>query len=146
MNGSVDELPVGGRRVRLAADQVLSRRIGGHCRDRDDQIAQLQIRLETAAGADTEEPLDAELHEFLEHDRRRRAAHPGRLNRDRPALELAGVAEHAALAVPLDRVVEVGIGDVLRPQRVAGEQARLGVVAGLGADVDRHGATLCAAP
>ena len=52
---------------------------------------------------------------------------------------LAGVAEHPALAVALDGVVEVGLRDVLRAQRVAGEQAGLGVVAGLGSDVDRHG-------
>ena len=38
------------------------------------------------------------------------------------------------------RLVEVRLGDVLGPQRVAGKEDGLGVVAGLGADVDRHGA------
>ena len=54
----------------------------------------------------------------------------------------AGVAEQAALLVSLHDVLEVGLGDVLRAQRVAGEENGLGVVAGLGADVDRHGARL----
>ena len=44
--------------------------------------------------------------------------------------------------VPLDGIVEVRLGDVLRAQRVAWEQARLGVVAGLGTDVNRHRQTL----
>ena len=36
-------------------------------------------------------------------------------------------------------VVEERLGDVLRAQRIAGQEACLGVVAWLGADVDRHG-------
>ena len=52
----------------------------------------------------------------------------------------AAEAEHPALGVRLDDVVEIRLGDVLRAQRVAGEEDGLGVVAGLGADVDRHGA------
>ena len=54
----------------------------------------------------------------------------------------AGVAEQAALLVALHDVVEVGLGDVLGPERIAGEEDGLGVVAGLGADVNRHGARL----
>jgi len=38
---------------------------------------------QTAAGADANEPLDTELYEFLDHDRGRRTAHPGRLDGDR---------------------------------------------------------------
>ena len=49
-----------------------------------------------------------------------------------------GVAEQAALAVRLDDVVEVRLGDVLGAERVAGEQTGLGVVAGLRSQVDRH--------
>ena len=58
----------------------------------------------------------------------------------RLALPGAGEAEQPALGVSLHDVVEVGLGDVLGAQRVAGEEDGLGVVAGLGADVDRHGA------
>ena len=54
------------------------------------------------------------------------------------------VAEHPALAVHLGHVLEVRLGDVLRAQRVAGEEDGFGVVAGLGSEVDRHGATLSA--
>ena len=56
----------------------------------------------------------------------------------RLALVRAGVAEQAALGVPLHDVVEVGLGDVLGAQRVARQQAGLGVVARLGSHVDRH--------
>ena len=107
-------------------------------RQRHDQVAEPVVRLQPAAGADAHQPLDAELDELLDDDRRRRAAHPRRLHRDRAALPHARVSEHAALGVPLDDVVEVGLGDVLRAQRIAGKEARLRVVAGLGADVDRQ--------
>src|SRR5919198_8217 len=66
------------------------------------------------------------------------AAHPRALHRDRLAVVRTGVAEQAALAVPLLRVLEVRLGDVLRPQWVAGQEAGLRVVTRLGADVDRH--------
>ena len=138
VDGAVDELPVGRRHVRLAADVVPRGAVGRDGRDRDDQVAELEVLLQAAAGADAEEALDAELHELLHHDRRRGAAHAGRLHRDRLALPLAGVAEHPALAVALHGVVEVRLGDVLGAQRVAGEEAGLAVVAGLGADVNRH--------
>jgi len=55
------------------------------------------------------------------------------------ALEGARIAEHPALGVPLDDVLHEGLGDVLRPQRVAGQEASLGVVALVRAYVDRHG-------
>ena len=76
--------------------------------------------------------------ELLEDDRRARAAHSRSLHGDRLALPRARVAEQAALGVPLDDVVQVGLGDVLRPQRVARKEARLGVLARLRSDVDRH--------
>jgi hypothetical protein len=49
------------------------------------------------------------------------------------ALEGAGVAEHPALGVHLARVLEEGLGDVLRAKRVARQQARFCIVAGLSA-------------
>src|SRR5438874_1286542 len=73
-------------------------------------------------------------------DRRAGAAHAGALHRDRFALVAARIAEQTALRVPLHDVVEVGLGDVLRTERVTRKEDRLGVLAGLRADVDRHGA------
>ena len=58
----------------------------------------------------------------------------------RLAAERARVAEHPALAVHLRRASSKNVSAMyLRAQRVAGEQARLGVVARLGSEVDRHG-------
>ena len=114
----------------------------GTRRQRDDQVAERVVRLEPAARADADQLLAAELDQLLEDDRRAGAAHPRSLHRHRLAVVGAGVAEQAALAVALHDVVEVGLGDVLRAQRVAGKQHRLGVVARLGADVDRHGGGL----
>ena len=121
-------------------DEVHRGRVGGHRGQRDDQIAERVVRLQPAAGADADQLLAAELDQLLEDDRRAGAAHAGALHRDRLALVGAGVAEQAALGVPLLDVVEVGLGDVLGAQRVAGEENRLGVLARLGANVDRHGA------
>ena len=96
--------------------------------------------LKPPARADAQQLLHAELDQLLEDDRRARAAHAGALHRDRLPLVGAGVAEQPALGVLLDGIVEVRLGDVLRPERVAGEQAGLGVLARLGSNVDRHGA------
>ena len=54
------------------------------------------------------------------------------------ALERAREPEHAPLAVDLARAVEERLGDVARPQRVAGKEDCLGVVAGLGTEMNRH--------
>ena len=138
VHGAVHELPVGGRAVGVAADVVARGAVGRDRGQRDDEIAELEVGLEAAARADAQEALDAELDELLHDDRRGRAAHPGRLHRDRPSLVLARVAEQPALGVPLHGVVEVRLRDVLRAERVPGKQARLRVVAGLGSDVNRH--------
>ena len=113
VDGRVDELPVGRRHMRLAADVMPSGPVGGNGRDGHDQVAELEILLQAAAGADAEEALDPELDELFHHDRRRGAAHACRLHRDRLPFPLAGVPEHPALAVALDWIVEVGLGDVL---------------------------------
>ena len=118
------------------------RAVGRDGRDRDDQVAELQVVLEASTGPDPEEPLDAELDELLHHDRRGRAAHAGRLHRDRPTLVLARVTEEPALLVPLHSALEVGLGDVAGAQRVTGQQTRLCVFAFLGTDVNGHGGTL----
>src|SRR5262249_52952798 len=87
----------------------------------------------------------AELDELLEDDRRAGAAHARSLNRDALSLPGAGVAEEPALLVDLLHVVEVGLGDVLRTERIAREEDRIGVLPRLGSEVDRHGATLTGA-
>ena len=80
-----------------------------------------------------------ELYELLDHDRRRRASHPGGLDGDRFAVEGSGVPEHPALGVPLDDVVHERLGDVLRPEGIAREQAGLRVVTLVRTYVDWHG-------
>src|SRR5205085_11991311 len=93
---------------------------------------------QAAARADTDQLLAAELDQLLEHDRRAGTAHARALYRHRPTLVRAGIAEQAALGVALDDVVEVRLGDVLRAQRVPRQEDGLRVLAGLGANVDRH--------
>src|SRR5579862_2127881 len=141
VHGGVDELEARRRAVRLLHVRV-RRPVLGDRADRDDHVAEPVMRLQPAAGPDAENLLAAEHDELLDHDRRRGTAHARRLHRDRLAVPRATEAEHAALRVRLHDVVEVGLGDVLRPQRIAGHEHRLGIVAGLGADVDRHRATL----
>src|SRR5438552_1210883 len=142
VDGAVDELPVGGRDMVVAANVMTRSAVGGNRGQRHDQVAQLEVRPQPAAGADAQEPLDAELDELLHHDRRGRAAHAGRLHGDRPSLVLARVTEEPALLVPLHSALEVGLGDVAGAQRVTGQQTRLCVFAFLGTDVNGHGGTL----
>ena len=139
VHGGVHELEVGRGGVRLAT------RVGEHRavarrrrRSRAIEVAELHVGLQAAAGADAHDPLDAELDQLLDDDRGARAAHAGGLHRDGRALERAGEPEHAALAVDLARAVEERLGDVTRAQRVAREEDGLGVVAGLGAEMDWH--------
>src|SRR6266516_1394623 len=98
------------------------------------------MRLEAAAGAHAQQPLDPDLDQLLDDDRGRRTPHPRGLYRDRLAFPRARVSEHPALGIPLDGVVEIGLRDVLRAQRIPWEQARLAVVAFACPDVDRHDA------
>ena len=135
----MDELPIGGRSVWGSADVVGGRRVCGYGRERDYEIAELHVGLEPAARADAEEPLDAQLRELLDHDRRRGAAHTRRLHRNRLALERSGVAEHPSLPVPLLGVLEERLGDILRAQRVSREETGLGVLLWVRAHMNRHG-------
>ena len=88
---------------------------------------------------DADDALDAELDELLDHDRGGRTAHAAGLDGDRPPFVRPGVPEHPALPVALLDVLQERLGDVLRAQGIAREEARLRVVAGVGADVVRHG-------
>src|SRR5690348_16399095 len=119
VHSAVDDRPGCGRAVRLVSDEMHRRRVRRHRGQRDDQIAELMVRLKATAGADADQLLTAELDQLLEDDRRARAAHPGALHGNRLALVGAGVAEQAALAVALNGVLEIGLGDVLGAQRVA---------------------------
>ena len=134
----VDELPVRRRTVRLAADEVVGRAVVGYCGEGHDQVAELVVRLQPAAGPDPQQLLDAELDQLLEHDRRTRAAHARSLNRDRLAFVCTGVPQQTALRVSLLDVVEVRLGDVLRAKRITGKEASLRVLPRLGSNVDRH--------
>src|SRR5438876_84664 len=102
VDGAMDELPVGGRAVWVAADVVAGGSVGRHSGQSHDQVAELEVGLEPAAGPDAQEALDAQLDELLHHDRSRGAAHARRLYGDGPAFELSRVPEQAALLVPLD--------------------------------------------
>ena len=53
--------------------------------------------------------------------------------------KVPGETEHPALPVSLHDVLEEGLGHVLRPEGVSGKKARLGVLAGLCTNVNRHG-------
>ena len=114
-------------------------RVGGDGGQRDDEVAERVVRLQSAARADAHELLRAELDELLEHDRRAGAAHAGALDGDGFPLPRAGVAEQPALGVHLLHVVEIGVCDVLGAQWVAGEENCVGVVAGLGTKMNWHG-------
>ena len=114
---------------------VLARR-----RQRDHGVGEAQTAAgQAAARADADEPRRAELDQLLEHDPGRRAAHPSRLDADRPAVERPREAEHAALLVDLSPArVEERRRDVGGPPRIARAEDGGGVVTGLGPQVDRH--------
>ncbi len=138
MHRFVDELPARRRAVRLAAHEVRRRRVGRHGGDREDEVAEGVVGLEATAGPHTQQPCHAELDQLLEHDRRTRAAHASALYRDALPVPGARVPEEPTLLVDLGDVVQERLGDVPGPERVAGEEAGVRVVAGLGAKVDRH--------
>ncbi len=139
----VDELPAGGGAVRLATDEMRRRRVGGDGGERDDHVSERVIRLEAAAGADAQQPLDAELDELFEDDRRRGTAHAGALHGYGLSLPTLPVyPEQPSFRVDLADVGQECLCDVLGPERVAREQARVGVVAGISTQVDGHGRTL----
>ena len=132
--------------MRLAADEVGRRRVRRDGGDRDDHVAERVVGLQAAARPYAQQARDAELDELVEDDRRARAAHARSLHGDALALPRPGVAEQAALLVDLRDVREERLRDVLRPERIARQEAGFGVVARLCAEVDRHGGTLRVSP
>ena len=111
----VHEAEVGRRRMRLVAHVVQRGRVGAVAESRDHEIADRQVRLQPAARADAHDLLHAELRR-APRSRSPPTGSPFRSPAPRPAaLERAGVAEHAALAVPLHDVLEERLGDVAWP-------------------------------
>ena len=102
----------------------------------DDDVAELDIRVRGAAAADPHDAFDAEvLHELGEVDRCRGNPHPVRHDRDVEAAVAAGETEDVADIADLRGILEIGLGDVLRPQRIAGHEDGGREIAGFGVDV-----------
>ena len=144
MDGAVNELPVGRRRVRLAAEQVRRGRVGGTSpiarRSGRRATCRAAGRRRCRRGGSASTPSMASSSITIAAD-----GQPMPLDWTDTGLpsERAGVSRACrARSFTSPGVFEERLGDVLRPQRVAGEEAGVGVVAGLGTEVDRHGATI----
>jgi len=131
--GRGDEGPGGGRGVGVAAGVDEGRGVVRGGREREDRVGQLHPRLERPAGPHPDDPRRPQLDELLEDDGGTRAAHAGRLHRERATAEGAGEPEEAALLVhaPGTRVEEA-LGDGAGPARIPRAQDSGGVVTGLG--------------
>ena len=141
VHGLVDELPARGRAVRLVADEVHRGRVGGDGADRDDQVAERVIGLQPAAGADA----DAASCSRAGSAPRRRSSRPGspcpcpaprRACPPRCRCSRAGRARRSAARRRRGRSRRCTCARSGSP----GKEDGLGIVAGLGSDVDRHGA------
>ena len=131
-----------------AARPVLAQRLAG-----DEQVAEPRAVGDGAAGPDPHEPPRPEPDQLLGHDRGRRPAHPGALDRQRRAVgRRARVAPQPAVGVEhLHRHREQVLGEAQRAPRVAGQQHALGdgrvrpQMDGSGGHVVRHGTRLAPA-
>ena len=102
----------------------------------NQHIAQMDIRVHGAAGADAEELLAAEFMDELMHvDRDGRDAHARALDRYGNALVGAREAEDIADGGVLLRIVEEVLGDELGAQRVARQQDALSDLALFGSNM-----------
>ena len=100
--------------------------------------ARAPARGERGAGADPDRPPHAQLGQVGQHQRGARPAHPGRLDRQRPARRrLARVAPQPAGVVAHLRLLEQLLGQQQRPPGVADEE-RGGGDRGGGAESGRH--------
>ena len=128
-----------GPRTRGAASQRIERRgvgvlalagperpagaVGADRLRRDDQLAERERGLERPGGADADRALEAQRDQLLEHDHRGRAAHPGRLDRERRAVRRdAGVPPQSPVVVEHARRLQQLGGERERAARIAGEQ------------------------
>ena len=132
------EIGDGGEIVR-AEDVAVHGAVGRGGRG-DDDVADGELVAQAAGGADADGGLHAVFGEQLgDVDAERRLAHAGCLDADRPALPGAGEAQAVAHGVHLARRLEEGLGDPFGPERVAGQQDGLGVIALRGFVMRGHG-------
>jgi hypothetical protein len=109
------------RRAERAAGTVLGDRGLG-----EDQVAEAQLGLQRAAGADADEPLGPEPDQLLGDDRRARAAHSRRLDGQQFAVGRgSGVAPEAAVVVEHARLIGELLRQTERATGVAGQQDAL---------------------
>ena len=131
MHRLVDEPEVGCRRVRLAADVVDRGRVGG--------VAESAMTSSPIVMSGCSPPHVPTRMIFLTPSWTSSSITIAADGQPMPLdwtetglpLKVPGVAEHPALAVSLDDVLQERLGDVLGPERVAGKEAGLGVVARL---------------
>ena len=91
----------------------------------DHDVVQVDARLQGTARSHAHEARAAELVDQLVGVQRDRGdAHARPHDRHRSAAIRAGVAQHVAHGVELLRVLQVGLGDELRAQRVSGQEDR----------------------
>ena len=107
--------------------------VGAHAHH---DVADFHIVADAAGGAHADDVLHAvEVVQLVGVDTDGRHAHAGGHHGDALALVIAGVALHAADVVDHHGVLEEGLGDELRAQRIAGHQHGTGEIALLGGDV-----------
>ena len=100
---------------------------------RDDDIADVEILGERTAAADADELLHAvDIDEFMHIDGDGRHAHARALHGNGRALVASRIAERVAHMRVFFSVREKVFGDVLRTQRIAGQQDALGNIADFG--------------
>ena len=106
----------------------------------DDQVADVEVFLDGAGGADAHDVLHAvEVEKLIGVDTHGGASHAAALDGDRDAVVLAGIAQHTADTVDLHGVGEEVFGDELGPEGIAGHEHGGGVGPFLGFNVrSRH--------
>ena len=90
-------------------------------RGSDGQVAGFDFLLKRTGGPDPDEGIGADLDQLLQRDRRRRAADPGRGNRDLDPFESSGEGSELSFKSNFAGVVKVA-GYLLRSSRVAREE------------------------
>ena len=126
--GAGERVDHGGIRRHAAIRAERPARAVGRQRGLDRQErAEVHSVDERAAGPDANEEPRAQPDQLLDDDRRARAAHPRRLDREQPAVARAArVAPQAAMVVEHQRLFQQRLGHVQRPVGVARQQNALG--------------------
>jgi hypothetical protein len=101
----------------LAGAVVADRAVG------DEDLTEVEVRHERAAGPDPDRTPDSELGELADHEGGARSADPGRLDRQLEAIGgLAVVAPEPAGVVRHQRLDEQLLSEQEGPARVSGEE------------------------